>query len=592
MRGTNTYDYIVCGGGTAGCVLASRLAEDANCSVLLIEAGKPKTEVPASAIPAGVSQILGTDADWNIQSEPCEELNGRRLHLGRGKFLGGSSGCNGTLCIRGTPQDYDDWGVEGWSGAEVFGHMKKVESFQNKPWFEADATAHGTDGPLLTEPHDLAPISSLVLESFQSKGLPLTPDMFSTGETARGCGHAVRSVRKGVRSTAVDYLGDRVGDNVEVRTNLYVDKVVLEKTAEGDWHAASVRVQDADGAVTDFTARKEIVLTAGAYGSPAILLRSGIGPKCELEELGIETTLDLPGVGKNLQDHMVMLSFYEVTKPDITNDHLIWHTGAREKTIEEYKTSRTGFFSQFPFGVFAFARLDDRLADNDLWRAAGTERTDDRDALGTLASQAHVEFWNTECYSPKYMFKDFPPDGKYAFAMATTFFSPRSRGEVTLTGMDPRVNPKVQHNFLSDPLDMLVFSEGCRMANEIALEGKGTKDVIAGSWPVAHGHDRFTQREQWQEAIRQRADTCYHPGGSCKMGNADDETAVVDARLRVRGIRGLRVADASIMPTLPTGHPQMPVFAIAEKAAEMIESDSSTGGSRRAVGDLMHSAGV
>ena len=191
--------------------------------------------------------------------------------------------------------------------------------------------------------------------------------------------------------------------------------------------------------------------------------------------------------------------------------------------------------------------------------------------MGTLPSQPHVEFWNTECYSPKYMFKDFPPDGKYAFAMATTFFSARSRGEVTLDTLDPTKNPKVQHNFLSDPLDMLVFSEACRLANEIAVDGAGTKDIIVGSWPSAQGHNKYTTREEWQNAIRERADTCYHPGGTCKMGNSDDETAVVDDQLRVRGVKNLRVADASIMPLLPSGHPQMAVFAIGEKAADLIK---------------------
>jgi choline dehydrogenase-like flavoprotein len=261
----------------------------------------------------------------------------------------------------------------------------------------------------------------------------------------------------------------------------------------------------------------------------------------------------------------VVLNFYEVSEPGLTNDHLIWHTGAKEKTAQEWKTSRTGFFSQFPFGVFGYARLDERLKNDKTWQDA---QYADRDAMGTLQSQPHVEFWNTECYSPKYMFKDFPPDGKYAFAMATTFFSARSRGEVTLRSKDPVANPKVQHNYLKDPLDMLVFSEACRLANEIAVDGAGTKDIVVGSWPAAQGHSKYTTREEWQEAIRQRADTCYHPGGTCKMG--DDEMAVVDAQLRVRGIKNLRVADASIMPLLPSGHPQMAVFAIGEKASDLI----------------------
>ncbi|KAH7091382.1 putative GMC oxidoreductase [Paraphoma chrysanthemicola] len=563
----DTYDYIICGAGTAGCVLARRLAEDAQTTVLVIEAGKPKTDVPASAIPAAVSQILGTDADWNIQSEPCKQLNDRQLHLGRGKFVAGSSGCNGTLCIRGTLQDYDDWGMEGWSGSDMFAYMKEAESFRTKDWFQADDSGHGKNGPLVTAPHDPAPISECVLRSFQSKGLPLEPDMFTTGQTAQGCGHAVRSIHKGVRTTSFDYIGSQAEpSNIEIITGRYVDKVLLEDSGFG-LTATGVKVKDANGEALHFKANKEVIISSGTYGSPSVLLRSGIGPSIELEQVGVQTKVDLPGVGKNLMDHLVLLNFYEVSEK-LTNDHLIWHTGARERTAQEYKTSGTGFLSQFPFGVFAYARLDDRLEGDALWKER--RQSASRDALGTIPCQPHVEFWNTECYSPKYMFKDFPPDGKYAFAMATTFFSAKSRGEVTLRSTDPTANPRVEHNYLSDPLDMLVFSEACRFANEIATDGAGTKDVVVGSWPNAQGHDKYTTREEWQGAIRERADTCYHPAGTCKMGN--DDMAVVNAELCVRGVKNLRVVDASIMPSLPSGHPQMAVYAIAEKAADMIKS--------------------
>jgi choline dehydrogenase-like flavoprotein len=207
------------------------------------------------------------------------------------------------------------------------------------------------------------------------------------------------------------------------------------------------------------------------------------------------------------------------------------------------------------------------LEDNVLWQKS--RQSKDRDAMGTLPSQPHVEFWNTECYSPKCLFKDFPSDGKYAFAMTTTFFSAKSRGEVTLRSTDPTANPKVQHNYLSNSLDMSVFSEACRLANDNAIDGAGTKEVVVGSWPTAQGHDKYTTRAEWQDAIRERAGTWYYPGGTCMMGNADDEMAVVDDQLRVRGVKNMGVADASIMPLLPSGHPQMAVFTIAEKAADM-----------------------
>ncbi|KAJ8066128.1 hypothetical protein OCU04_005219 [Sclerotinia nivalis] len=167
-----------------------------------------------------------------------------------------------------------------------------------------------------------------------------------------------------------------------------------------------------------------------------------------------------------------------------------------------------------------------------------------------------------------------PEDGKYAFAMATEFFAPRSRGDVSIKSKDPAENPPVNHNYLEDPLDMLMFSEGCRMANEIATRGAGTKDVVIGSWPRSKNHHTVTTREEWVPVIRSNADTCYHPAGTCKMGKVDDPMAVLDKKLNVRGICGLRVADASIMPSLIGGHPQMPVYGIAEKAADLIKADN------------------
>ncbi|OCL09159.1 GMC oxidoreductase [Glonium stellatum] len=370
------------------------------------------------------------------------------------------------------------------------------------------------------------------------------------------------------------FARDKTQPNIEIRTREYVDRIILELDSNGTLRAAGVQMQTASGHAITAKAREEVIITAGTYGSPAILLRSGVGPKEELRQHGIKTILNLPSVGKNLMDHLVMLSFYEVSKPGVTNDHLIWHKGARERTAQEYQKPHTGFFSQFSFGVFAYARLDERLKDSELWRNA--YRANGRDPMGTLPSQPHVEFWNTECYSPKYMYRDFPPDGRFAFALATEFFAPRSRGEVTLESADPTKNPIVQHNYLSDPLDMLLFSEGCRFANEIVLEGLGTKDIIIGSWPAEHGHHSYKTREEWQQAIRQRADTCYHPAGSCKMGRKNDHAAVVDAELLVRGISNVRVADASIMPTLISGHPQMAVFAIGEKVSDLIRESRKT----------------
>lgn len=195
-----------------------------------------------------------------------------------------------------------------------------------------------------------------------------------------------------------------------------------------------------------------------------------------------------------------------MSKTQITNDHLLWHGDAKEKSIAQWKKDHTGLFSQFPFGTFASARLDDRLADSPLWQKAA--RSEGRDLMGLLPSQPHVQFWNTECYSPRYLLRDFPSDYKHAFAIATEVFAPRSLGQVTLKSRDPTQNPVVDHDYLSDPLDLLVFSEACRLANETVMEGLGTKDIVSGSWPAHRTHHTYTTREEWEPLIKAEADTC------------------------------------------------------------------------------------
>lgn len=243
-------------------------------------------------------------------TSPQSQLNDRQVKLSRGKFLGGSSSCNATLCIRGSPQDYDDWGVEGWSGREMFEYMKKAEKFSGKPWFKADEQAHGYDGHIGTAPHDLAPIGELLMESMQDKGLALDHDMFSHGENPHGCGHAPRTVVKGWRSTSADFVTKaNKKSNTDILTDAHVDKVILENEG-GGLVAKGVKVVLQDGTVANVKAAKEVIVSGGTYCSPVILNRSGIGAKEDLEKHGIETAIDLPAVGKNLMDHIVSFPPY------------------------------------------------------------------------------------------------------------------------------------------------------------------------------------------------------------------------------------------------------------------------------------------
>jgi choline dehydrogenase-like flavoprotein len=572
---TEVYDYIICGGGTSGCVIAGRLAEDLNAKILVLEAGPDNADLENVHMAGGWSKNFDSETDWNIVTEPMPKVDNRQVKVSRGRFLGGSSGVNGTLCIRGTKQDYDDWEMDEWTGEKMFGYMKKAETFHEKGWHKADMSVHGTSGPLHTEPHDLAPISERVRESLVDQGLPYHADMFSTGETPHGCGDVPRTVHQGIRSTAADFItkGYR-RENITIKTEVTVNKLLFNKDSE-DLTATGVATISKNGKKIDYQAKKEVIVAAGAYCSPPILMRSGLGPKEQLEKHGIECLVDLPGVGGNLMDHVLCFIFYEVSEPNLTNDHLAYHDNAIASTYALYQEKKTGILSTFPFGIFGYARLDERLQDSPLWTNA--HRQSGRDPMGLTPSQPNIEFWNTELYGGPKQYEDFPIDHKHAFAMCTLLFNQHSRGSVTLKSADPMDNPIVDHAYLEDPLDMLVMSEACRFANEIIMKGKGTKDVIKGSWPEGLAHHGFETREEWEPHVREHATTCYHASGTCAMGKSDDPNAVLDSRLRVRGVRNLRVADVSSIPKVNNGHTQMVAYGIGEGAAEMIKEDARNG---------------
>ncbi|PLB43315.1 choline dehydrogenase [Aspergillus steynii IBT 23096] len=557
-----SFDYVICGGGTAGCVLASRLAEAANVSVLVIEAGEHNRDLKMTHMAGAFTQNFETSQDWCIESEPLAGNGDRRVMLNRGKFLGGSSGCNATLCVRGIKQDYDDWGVEGWSGEEMFEYMKKAETFHGKPWFKASPDTHGNSGPLHTEPHDFAPISTLMKESCISKGPPFIDDLFATGEAPEGCGHVVRTVHKGIRTTAADYLqSGHIRGSITLETNAVVDRILITESYDGSYTATGVVYVDAQThAPSTVRASREVVIAAGSFCSPAVLMRSGIGPRDDLASHGIDCIMDLPGI---------VWIFYESEKAGLTNDCYVYHTGAMEASLKQWEEEKSGVLTHIPCGVVAYSRVDDQLKNEPLWTES--PRKQGHDPMGIRPNQPNIELLTLECYTPLKHSTDFPADNQHAFGIVPELFGARTRGSVRLKSTDPLDNPIVDCQFLADPLDMLVMSEACRFANEIMTEGQGTKDLVKGSWPPASGHNTWTTREQWISWIKENITTCYHPAGTCKMGRITDPLAVVDEKLRVKGIKNLRVADCSIMPGLNSGHTQMPAYAIGEKCADMIK---------------------
>lgn len=580
MVDVEEFDFIVCGGGTAGPAVAARLAEDPSSSILLIEAGQDNVSLENTQMVGGWSLNFDGPHDWNFVSTPHPASSNRIQKLSRGKFLGGSSAVNGTLMVRGIRQDYDDWeamGNPGWGSKQMWHYFNKSETFHTELWFKISRDSHGMNGPIHTTLHPNAPITDRVMESFVDKGLPLVDDMFAAGTTTVGCGQCTRSVWKGERMTGGQYLRD-VFDPQKRWRHVTLRKVfghtVTRVILDDDLRAVEVETITGHGEQRRmFRCRKEIILSLGSYGSPKALLLSGIGPKEDLYEVGVQPKVNLAGVGKNLEDHLTVFVFYEA-KRGLTTDHLF--QGAMfHQAREEWRKSRSGTLSRSHFGAFAFTRLDERLRKHEMWNEElrKSKAATGRDPMGLLPNQPHVEFFTTERYAAPKHYANPPPEGKSAFANIIELFSPRSRGYVKLRSSDPQESPIIQHNWLADPLDVLVYTEACKLGAEIMLEGKGTRDVILGSWPPEDKHTEFRTLEQWENYVRDNATTCFHPSGTCKMGPDSEPDAVVDARLRVKGVRGLRIADCSIMPKLNNGHPQAVAYAIGEKCADMIKED-------------------
>ncbi|ORY07021.1 GMC oxidoreductase-domain-containing protein [Clohesyomyces aquaticus] len=393
---------------------------------------------------------------------------------------------------------------ESWLGQRFHGHyFNKSETFHPEPLFKMDRKCHGFKGQIHTSLHPNAPIMEKLMESFIDKGLPLVDDMFATGTTANGYGHCARAMWNGIRSAGGQYLRDF--------------KVLLDD----ELRAVEVKlIVEGSNKRKIFHCRKEIVLILGSYNSPKVPLLSGIGPKEDLYEVAVQPKADIPGVGKNLEDHLTVFVFYEATQ-GFTTDHLF----QRQITL-----------SRSHFGAFAVSRLDERLQKHKLWKD-------------------ELQRWQEAT-------------GSDPIAVSS-----RSRGYVKLKSLDPNDGPIIQHNYLSDPIDVLVYSEACKIGAEIMLDGKGSKDLILRACPPEDNHTKFNTLEQWETYVRENATTCFHPSGTCKMEPDSNPGAVVDAKARVKEVKGLRVANVSIMPKLNNGQLQAVAYAIGEKCANMMKED-------------------
>ncbi|KAF9518357.1 GMC oxidoreductase [Hydnum rufescens UP504] len=511
-------------------------------------------------------------------TQPEKQLNNRVVNLPRGKFLGGSSGLNATLILRGLRSDYDSWleaGNIGWGWEDVLPFFKKSETFVSTNGYQADLDFHGTEGIIHTSMPPPLAINDPLVESFIDKGIPYQPDMHVKGEAVDGVGIATRTIHQwSTNQRVADYVNIDPPANLHVAYNTTVLRIILDDQSSGATTApkytattVAAEIKNETGTVemVTYRARKEIILSAGAYNSPFLLLHSGVGPKDHLKEVGIEVKVDLKGVGRNLGDHMLLNQLYQV-KDIATEDIHYWPPGA-EAGVREWIEKKTGPMASFCVGVLAFKDLSDRIINKPLWRAAKVANPD-ADISGHLPGQPHVEYYPIASA----IGSELPTKGETIVGLAAMLFGFDQPGTVTLRSSNPHDPPKINHNYLSSELDLALYVEAARFGHEIMVEGSGTHDHIVGPWPV----DRIVPStdEEWKEFVKEGVTTDFHPSSTCKMGPDTDEEAVVDPRLRVRNVAGLRVADISILPTLVHGHTQAVAYMIGEKAADMILEDN------------------
>jgi choline dehydrogenase len=496
-------DYVIVGAGSAGCALAGRLSEDRSAHVTVLEAGGPDT-AEGIAIPQAWPTLWGTEVDWAYETTPQAGSAGQVHQWPRGKVLGGSSSLNGMVYIRGNPQDFDVWAYEGAAGWDYQSLLPAMKRMEDVP--EGDPRFRGVGGPI--EPRPAAnpnPISVAFVEAAREKGYPVTDDF--NGERFEGAGFHDLLIKDGKRaSAAVTCLHPASNrPNLEIVTHAHVARVLLA----GD---RCVGIEYArDGETHELNVEREVILSAGAIDSPAILLRSGIGPAAELAELGIDGAVDLPGVGRNLHDHLLMGVIWEAKQP---------------VPPPEYNLAEASMFL--------------------------------RSDPSTFVPDLHFMFIHVPFHLPTYTV----PEGSWTIAVGLV--RPASRGTVRLRSARLEDKPLIDPRYLTQPADVEAMVRGTKLARELATAAafdpwRGP-EVLPGA--------AVQQDAEIEDFVRHAAGTYYHPVGTCRMGLGPD--AVVDPDLRVRGVHGLRVADASVMPSIVSANTNTTAMLVGERAADLV----------------------
>ncbi|KAJ7222417.1 GMC oxidoreductase [Mycena pura] len=572
-----TYDYVICGGGAAGCVLASRLSENPQISVLLVEAGKSNKGNLLSRIPLAFTELLSTAANWKYKTVPQDGLDNKQVACDRGKILGGSSSINACVYQRCSPDNFSDWvkaGAEGWDANEMTRYFDKAEKYSSSPDFPGiDTVLHSSSGRVSTRYGPFAPICDTIIDAAVNVGIPRILDMNADKGPAGVSNFAGSVDPKGERSSsATAYLTPEVlqRPNLTIAVETTVVRVVLEeKEGAESPQATGVLVARQSGRVFGVAVRREVIVSAGTVATPQLLMVSGIGPADELEKHKIRVVRHLPFVGKNLLDHFSSGSLTLRAKAGKTWDYILSPLGGITVLLE-WLISGTGPMASIAASVGVFVHSDTIVA------STGKEGKP-VDLSSAPSGAPDIEIF----FAPLIVINNgrTKTPGLTGLTIGCIAVNPASKGTITLASSSMFDHPVIDPKYLSDQHDLQVHIKAIRLALRIARAEPlasalalpdDSKDESTFFWPGDADPDTVSD-ERLAAWIKRNGQTAWHPTSTAKMG-ASPETSVVDPQLRVHGVAGLRVADASVFPTSVAGHPCAVVIALAEKASDLIKA--------------------